>query len=130
MWESCFSHPWDGSVDLVSVKELPAASVSLSMAFAGVLFRSVTVPPSATVPLSLLATGGSLTGVTVIETVAVPLHLGAATGGGPVVRSGERRVGEEGRSRWSPYHLKKKRGTAVTGVSAVTRRWGGVRSGG
>src|SRR2546430_5940668 len=26
----------------------------------------------------------------------------------PVVRSGERRGGEEGRSRWSPYHLKKK----------------------
>src|SRR2546429_7987597 len=24
-------------------------------------------------------------------------------------RSGERRVGEEGRSRWSPYHLKKKK---------------------
>src|SRR2546426_12841883 len=26
-----------------------------------------------------------------------------------VSRSGERRVGEEGRSRWSPYHLKKKK---------------------
>src|SRR3989454_12831314 len=25
------------------------------------------------------------------------------------VRSEERRVGEEGRSRWSPYHLKKKK---------------------
>src|SRR5258708_30043931 len=24
-------------------------------------------------------------------------------------RSGERRVGEEGRSRWAPYHLKKKK---------------------
>src|SRR5260370_36462904 len=24
-------------------------------------------------------------------------------------RSGERRVGKEGRSRWSPYHLKKKK---------------------
>src|SRR3989454_12356308 len=27
----------------------------------------------------------------------------------PHQRSEERRVGEEGRSRWSPYHLKKKR---------------------
>src|SRR5256886_6204514 len=25
------------------------------------------------------------------------------------LRSGERRVGEEGRSRWAPYHLKKKK---------------------
>src|SRR2546430_14844710 len=28
---------------------------------------------------------------------------------GLISRSGERRVGEECRSRWSPYHLKKKR---------------------
>src|SRR5256885_16659088 len=27
----------------------------------------------------------------------------------PARRSEERRVGEEGRSRWSPYHLKKKK---------------------
>src|SRR3712207_8501091 len=27
-----------------------------------------------------------------------------------LLRSEERRVGKEGRSRWSPYHLKKKRG--------------------
>src|SRR5258708_36015286 len=34
----------------------------------------------------------------------------AATGGVlVVVRSGERRVGKECRSRWSPYHLKKKK---------------------
>src|SRR5256886_16641101 len=26
-----------------------------------------------------------------------------------ILRSEERRVGEEGRSRWSPYHLKKKK---------------------
>src|SRR2546427_13226109 len=31
-------------------------------------------------------------------------------------RSGERRVGEEGRSRWAPYHLKKKRVDVVIGV--------------
>src|SRR2546425_12543008 len=46
-----------------------------------------------------------------------PQHV---TGGGPAdvppkvrnpaqLRSGERRVGEEGRSRWAPYHLKKKK---------------------
>src|SRR3989441_13160305 len=29
--------------------------------------------------------------------------------GPPLVRSGERRGGEEGRSRWAPYHLKKKK---------------------
>src|SRR2546430_17465796 len=29
-------------------------------------------------------------------------------GGGQINRSEERRVGEESRSRWSPYHLKKK----------------------
>src|SRR5256885_9537999 len=28
---------------------------------------------------------------------------------GRVLRSEERRVGKEGRSRWSPYHLKKKK---------------------
>src|SRR5256885_4406282 len=29
--------------------------------------------------------------------------------GAAISRSGERRVGEEGRSRWAPYHLKKKK---------------------
>src|SRR2546429_9778182 len=29
------------------------------------------------------------------------------------LRSEERRVGEEGRSRWAPYHLKKKKRNAV-----------------
>src|SRR2546422_1277813 len=31
-------------------------------------------------------------------------------------RSGERRVGEEGRSRWAPYHLKKKKKYDESGV--------------
>src|SRR2546425_12909370 len=35
------------------------------------------------------------------------LHFDALAGAG--TRSEERRVGEEGRSRWSPYHLKKKK---------------------
>src|SRR2546430_7611585 len=43
-------------------------------------------------------------------TLADPTHLWAAPGRhreparGPAHRSEERRVGEEGRSRWSPYH--------------------------
>src|SRR5258708_2792885 len=44
-------------------------------------------------------------------------HLGG--GSGLIDRSEERRVGKEGRSRWSPYHLKKKDGIRddrVTGV--------------
>src|SRR5258708_16051966 len=38
--------------------------------------------------------------------------------GAEVARSGERRVGEEGRSRWSPDHLKKKKKSCV-GVQAI-----------
>src|SRR5256885_15498846 len=37
--------------------------------------------------------------------IEVPTTHGDSTGG----RSEERRVGEESRSRWSPYHLKKKK---------------------
>src|SRR5256885_16084276 len=36
-----------------------------------------------------------------------PIHYATAPGG--PVRSEERRVGKEGRSRWAPDHLKKKR---------------------
>src|SRR3984893_18953875 len=39
-------------------------------------------------------------------------------------RSEERRVGKEGRSRWAPYHLKKKnteRGEQACSVDAATR---------
>src|SRR5258708_35829902 len=36
-----------------------------------------------------------------------PEHL--RTTGAIPIRSEERRVGKEGRSRWSPYHLKKKK---------------------
>src|SRR5258708_40272254 len=35
---------------------------------------------------------------------------GAELIGRPPMRSEERRVGEEGRSRWAPHHLKKKTG--------------------
>src|SRR5260221_14305433 len=36
---------------------------------------------------------------------------------GPAQRSEERRVGEEGRSRWGPYHLKKKKKDICKGVT-------------
>src|ERR1035438_10887597 len=39
----------------------------------------------------------------------IPHHAGlAGHSDGDVLRSEERRVGKEGRSRWSAYHLKKK----------------------
>src|SRR3972149_7595262 len=41
-------------------------------------------------------------------------------------RSEERRVGEECRSRWSPYHLKKKRITDVLGLEEGHPRRGNV----
>src|SRR2546430_14889165 len=51
-----------------------------------------------------------------IDVVCGPLVEGAFVAlmvaselGVPFSRSEERRVGEEGRSRWSPYHLKKKK---------------------
>src|SRR5256885_13546798 len=43
--------------------------------------------------------------------LAAPLSLG----GSPLKRSGERRVGEEGRSRWAPDHLKKKKNKKAAG---------------
>src|SRR4029079_19831635 len=58
--------------------------------------------------------------VTRVQTCALPISRPPAPGGarqpGPdggmmrvgILRSEERRVGEEGRSRWSPYHLKNK----------------------
>src|SRR5256885_5631369 len=38
-----------------------------------------------------------------------PLRIPRRRGHLPHHRSEERRVGEEGRSRWAPYHLKKKK---------------------
>src|SRR3712207_8787279 len=40
-----------------------------------------------------------------------PAGGSAAAHGSPITRSEERRGGEEWRSRWSPYHLKKKKKT-------------------
>src|ERR1039458_10825195 len=39
-------------------------------------------------------------------------------------RSEERRGGKEGRSRWPPDHLKKKKATAVAGAQASRRQLG------
>src|SRR2546427_11526334 len=41
-------------------------------------------------------------------------------------RSEERRVGEEGRSRWAPYHLKKKRGKRRFGTTKSEEARGAV----
>src|SRR2546429_8634593 len=40
----------------------------------------------------------------------------------PQARSGERRVGEEGRSRWAPYYLKKKKKKWCTSRSLQDRK--------
>src|SRR2546425_11015986 len=50
---------------------------------------------------------------------ACPSSGKAMAGGLLSARSEERRVGKEGRSRWSPYHLKKKKKRAVrTAISS------------
>src|SRR5215510_15653014 len=43
--------------------------------------------------------------------------------GDPARRSEERRVGKECRSRWSPYHYKKKVGFVKDKVKGWTERW-------
>src|SRR2546430_4928374 len=43
------------------------------------------------------------------DALAAAANEAAAAGGCLVIRSGERRVGKECRSRWWPYHLKKKK---------------------
>src|SRR3989449_10149477 len=45
----------------------------------------------------------------VVAAVASPEVHEKIAGFGVRIRSEERRVGKEGRSRWSPYHLKKKK---------------------
>src|SRR5260370_34731367 len=42
-------------------------------------------------------------------------------------RSGERRVGEEGRSRWAPYHLKKKKKKVADRLTATVQNVRDVR---
>src|SRR5256885_14745697 len=66
------------------------------------LMRGTT--PGKTVFYSIRAQAAGL-----IPTVR-PSHPGAFRGS--AARSEERRVGKEGRSRWSPHHLKKKKETS------------------
>src|SRR5260370_42214305 len=52
-----------------------------------------------------------------------PLELGELLSGfAEETRSGERRVGEECRSRWAPYHLKKKNEKILGGVQQRSRK--------
>src|SRR5256886_6044500 len=60
------------------------------------------------------AVAGTGIGLSVVREL-VALHGGRAWA---EERSEERRVGEEGRSRWSPDHLKKKKNRTRTGPSA------------
>src|SRR6266481_8211599 len=74
---------------------------------------------------------GTVTGV---QTCALPISArgrrrrpGTSPGGGPKpdptrLRSEERRVGKECRSRWSPYHSKKKRQQKNSGREASAER--------
>src|SRR5260370_2104876 len=61
-------------------------------------FAWLSLGPNATLPEVIAAIVGS-----------IDVESGSAGAGSwDEIRSGERRVGEEGRSRWSAYHLKKK----------------------
>src|SRR6266511_5223264 len=71
--------------------------------------------------------------VTGVQTCALPISEGCSTStrwpstptsstGGTSARSEERRVGKECRSRWSPYHEKKKRRTCESEI-AVRSSW-------
>src|SRR2546422_10068869 len=54
--------------------------------------------------------------VTIFKPLEPALGIQAVEDGLGTARSEERRVGEEGRSRWSPYHLKKKKKKAEVAV--------------
>src|SRR2546425_1198721 len=63
------------------------------------LFRS-----KPTVPVGALAEPGVASVTVAVQLVALPTGTEAGMQLTPVVRSEERRVGKECRSRWSPYH--------------------------
>src|ERR1017187_10314965 len=73
----------------------------------GTVNCSVTVAPpvSATCAAIVAVQGVAITPVTMVGSGgAGGSYTFSATGLPPGVRSEERRVGKEGRSRWSPYH--------------------------
>src|SRR2546422_11353536 len=78
------------------------------------------------------AAEGDVAGASGGWVVAGAVVAGAGGEGG---RSGERRVGEEGRSRWAPYHLKKKKDDVPGRTSHVrgeerTTMWERIESAG
>src|SRR5256885_16506345 len=93
------------------------------------LFRSLDFPAAFADDDQVLGADAQDTAGRAAGRVLEQVHRGRADeaghegGGGRVVdlfgraRSEERRVGEECRSRWSPYHLKKKRDRQVFSAS-------------
>src|SRR2546421_6998783 len=81
------------SSDLIHLTQILTESLGPSGFFTA---EGESIPITITVGNSLTATGW----------IAAGLGVAAAL---PTVRSEERRVGKECRSRWSPYHLKKKK---------------------
>src|SRR2546430_15809019 len=80
----------------------------------GIRDLTVTGVQTCALPISLLELGGNnaiiVTPSADLELATRGIVFGAVgTAGQRCTRSEERRVGEEGRSRWSPYHLKKKK---------------------
>src|SRR3954463_15852014 len=72
-----------------------------------VCFLMIRRPPRSTLfPYTTLFRSND-TATTEIYTLS--LHESSDLGGRRIIRSEGRRVGKEGRSRWAPYHLKKKR---------------------
>src|SRR3712207_9064218 len=78
-----------------------------------VRLASARLAPAAVVGVGVAAMGAGL-GMMGLAGIA-----GSVTGG---PRSGERRVGEECRSRWSAYHLKKKQHNNLASYKFYTRR--------
>src|SRR5258708_23275386 len=89
--------------DLVTGVQTCALPISCSSRLAGA-FRSASCR-SACLRARRRLTMSPIPRTPLAQVDAVPGEVAS----GPNTRSEERRVGEEGRSRWAPYHLKKKR---------------------
>src|SRR6267143_6516126 len=101
-------------------------ALAISCAFAAPLviasFRSALSPGGGPAPSHQTASQAVMNG----------LESGACMGFDPaggraaktvfIARSEERRVGKEGRSRWAPYHQKKKRSIRVRSACAIAQR--------
>src|SRR2546428_11585041 len=87
----------------------PAFAAGASTSCTATVTDSVATPPFATGTVNFFADASttafascSLTGTGQVQTCAVSYTT--TTVGPHTIRSEERRVGKEGRSRWSPYH--------------------------